>query len=64
MSKLDIAQQDLKAGHLDAACGSLGAFVIGVNVQSGKRFGAVQAAELIAEATAIGQSIGCQRGVP
>ena len=51
MAKLVPAQHNLDAGHLEAACGSLGAFISTVDAQSRKKFDAAEAAKLTAEAT-------------
>jgi hypothetical protein len=63
MAKLLPAQHNLDAGHLEAACGSLGAFISTVDAQNRKKFDAAEAAKLITEATAISESVGCRRTV-
>jgi hypothetical protein len=52
LAKLGVAQRKLDAGNRQAACGSLGAFANEVQAQG-------QAAELIDEATAIRELLGC-----
>lgn len=59
LAKLDAAQRNLDAGHLQAACGSPGAYTNEVHAQSHHRLDGHQAAELIAVATAIRQLLGC-----
>jgi YVTN family beta-propeller protein len=62
LKKLTGAQKKLDAGHLHGACGKLGAFVNQVRAQSGKKIDADDADELIAEATAVRESLGCGAG--
>jgi hypothetical protein len=62
LKKLTGAQKNLDAGHLHGACGKLGAFVNQVRAQSGKKIDADDADELIAEATAVRESLGCGAG--
>jgi len=62
MAEVLAAQQNLHAGHLGAACGSLGAFVNVVEAQNRNKFDPTQAAALIVQATAINQAVGCRRG--
>jgi hypothetical protein len=59
LAKLGVAQRKLDAGNRRAACGSLGAFGNEVDALSKHRLNGDQAAELIAEATEIGQLLGC-----
>jgi hypothetical protein len=59
LAKLGAAQQDVDAGRLEAACGSLGAYSNQVQAQSDHKLAGDQAAELIAEATAIRELVGC-----
>jgi hypothetical protein len=61
MAKLVPAQHNLDAGHLEAACGRLGAFISTVDAQNRKKFDAADAAKLTAEATVISESVGCRR---
>jgi hypothetical protein len=64
MATLVPAQHNLAAGHLGAACGTLGAFISTVDARNGKKIYAADAAKLIAEATAISESVGCRRRAP
>jgi hypothetical protein len=59
LAKLGAAQRDVDAGRLEAACGSLGAYSNQVQAQSDHKLAGDQAAELIAEATAIRELVGC-----
>jgi len=63
MAKLVPAQHNLVAGHLEAACGRLNAFISTVDAQNRKKFDAAETAKLIAEATVISESVGCRRTV-
>jgi hypothetical protein len=62
LAKLEAAQRNLDAGHLEAACGSLGAYSNQVHAQSDHTLSGDQAAALIAEATAIRELVGCGAG--
>jgi hypothetical protein len=59
IAKLGAAQRNVDAGHLEAACGSLGAYGNQVQAQSDHALDGDQAAELIAEATAVRELLGC-----
>jgi len=59
LAKLGVAQRKADAGNSRAACGPLGAFVSTVKAQSGQKIDAADAAQLIADATAVGESLGC-----
>jgi hypothetical protein len=63
ISKLVTTQNRLSAGQLEAACGSFSAFISALNTQNGKKFVAANAAELIARAMTISESVGCRLGV-
>jgi hypothetical protein len=62
LAKLGAAQRKLDAGNRQAACGSLGAFGNEADALSRNRLDSAQSAELIAEATAIRQLVGCGAG--
>jgi virginiamycin B lyase len=62
LAKLGAAQRNVDAGDLEAACGSLGAYSNQVHAQSDHTLDGDQAAELIAEATAIRELLGCSAG--
>jgi hypothetical protein len=62
LAKLGAAQRNVDAGDLEAACGSLGAYSNQVDAQSDHTLVGDQAAELIAEATAIRELLGCSAG--
>src|SRR6266404_3458135 len=57
--KLQAAASALDRGNIQAACGSLGAFLNEVNAQEGKKLTAAQADLLKAEATRIRAVLGC-----
>jgi hypothetical protein len=63
IAALVAAQQSLDAHRLDAACSSLDAFIERAAVQNGKMLDGAYAAELVAEAAAISESVGCRRTV-
>ena len=63
MAKLVPAQHNLAAGHFEAACGGLGAFISAVDGRNGQKLDAAEAAKLIAEANAISEAVGCRRTV-
>lgn len=46
-------------GHRQGACGSLGAYINQVRAQTGKKLAAASAEDLVAEATAVRDSLGC-----
>ena len=50
----------LDAGGLQAACGSLGAYINEVRAQTDKRLDSNQAADLVADATVIRELLGCR----
>lgn len=62
LAKLTGAQRDLAAGNTDGACAKLAAFIHQVSAQSGKKIDADDAEELIAEAQAVRESLGCGGG--
>ena len=57
--KLQGAASALDRGNIQAACGSLGAFLNEVNAQTGKQLTTAQADLLIAEAARIRAALGC-----
>jgi hypothetical protein len=59
LSQLGAAGASLERGNTDAACGQLGAFINTVSAQSGKHLTEEQAANLIAAASQIRDSLGC-----
>ena len=59
LAKLGAAQANLDVGHLQAACNSLGAYINEVRAQTDRRLEGGPAAELIGDATAIRQLLGC-----
>src|SRR5678815_2959049 len=59
LAKLGAAQANLDAGHLQAACNSLGAYVNEVGAQTDRRLDGGTAGELVGDATAIRQLVGC-----
>ena len=59
LAKLKGAQRKLDADHLNGACGSLGAYINEVRAQSGKKLEAAYAEDLIVEATAVRDAVGC-----
>ena len=59
LAKLGAAQRNVDAGRLEAACGSLGAFGNQVHAESDHRLTGDQAAELVADAAAIRELVGC-----
>jgi hypothetical protein len=64
IAALMAAQQKLDARRLDAACSSsLAAFIESAAAQNENTLDAAHAAELVAEATAISESVGCRRTV-
>ena len=60
LAKLGAAQRNLDAGGLQAACGSLGAYINEVRAQTDKRLDSDQAADLVADATVIRELLGCR----
>jgi hypothetical protein len=62
LAKLEGAQRKLDAGHIQGACGSLGAYINEVRAQTGKKLETAYAEELIPDATAIRESLGCGPG--
>ena len=62
LAKLGVVERKLDAGNRQGACGSLGAFGNELDALSGKRLDGALAAELVAEATAIRQLVGCDAG--
>jgi Low-density lipoprotein receptor repeat class B len=62
LAKLDAAERSFDAGHRDAACGILGAYLHAVEAQSGHKLDVAPAAGLIADATAMRQALGCGAG--
>jgi hypothetical protein len=58
-AKLEGAQRTFDAGHLNGACGSLGAYINQVRAQSGKRLEAAYAEDLILEAIGVRDALGC-----
>ncbi|MET1081870.1 MAG: hypothetical protein ABWY12_02305 [Burkholderiales bacterium] len=60
LAKLGAAQRNLDAGGLQAACGSLGAYINEVRAQTDKRLDGDQAADLVADATVIRELLGCR----
>jgi hypothetical protein len=62
LAKLGAAERKLDAGNRQAACGSLGAFGNEIRALSGRTLDRALGAELIAEATAIRQLVGCGAG--
>jgi hypothetical protein len=62
LAKLGAAQRDVDAGHIEAACGSLGAYGNQVRALSDHMLDGDQAAELIAQAAAIRELVGCGEG--
>jgi virginiamycin B lyase len=59
LAKLEGAQRKVDADHLNGACGSLGAYVNEVRAQSGKKLEAAYAEDLILEAIAVQDALGC-----
>ena len=59
LAKLEGAQRKFDAGHLEGACGGLGAYINEVRAQSGKKLEAAYAEDLIVEATAVADALGC-----
>jgi hypothetical protein len=59
LAKLGAAQMNLDAEDLEAACGSLGAYINEVYAQTDHRLDGDQAADLVDDATAISQLLGC-----
>ena len=59
LAKLEGAQRKVDADHLNGACGSLGAYVNEVRAQSGKKLEAAYAQDLIVEAIAVQDALGC-----
>ena len=59
VAKLGAAQRNLDAEDLEAACGGLGAYINQVHAQTDHRLVGDQAADLVADATAICQLLGC-----
>jgi len=57
--KLQGAASALDRGNIEAACGTLGAFLNEVNAQSGKKLTADLAAQMTADATRIRGLLGC-----
>ena len=58
--KLQAAARALDGGNIQAACGSLGAFLNEMNAQEGKKLTAAQAGSLNDEATRIRAVLGCR----
>jgi hypothetical protein len=59
LAKLGAAQRKLDGGHHQGACGSLGASINQVEAQSGKQLAAASAEDLVAEAAAVRDALGC-----
>jgi hypothetical protein len=59
LKKLTGAQRNLDADDLDGACDKLASFLDQVRAQSGKKIDAADADDLIAEAEAVRESLGC-----
>jgi virginiamycin B lyase len=59
LAKLEGAQRKVDADHLNGACGSLGAYVNEVRAQTGKKLEAAYAEDLILEAIAVQDALGC-----
>ena len=59
LDKIELAQAYLAVPDVESACGVLGAFINQVNAQSGKKVPVEQAEQLIADAQAIRDAIGC-----
>jgi hypothetical protein len=60
LKKLTNAQRNADADKLNGACGKLGAFIHQVKAQSGKKIAAGDADDLITEAGALRESLGCR----
>ena len=59
LAKLDAGQEALEAGDQDGACARLAAYINQVEAQSGKKIYSASADGLIAHATAVARSLGC-----
>jgi hypothetical protein len=59
LKKLNGAQKNLDHGNTVGACDKLASFIDQVGSQSGKKIGADDAQELIDEAEAVRDSLGC-----
>ena len=59
LAKLENAQRKVDAGHSQGACGSLGAYINEVKAQAGKKLEPAYAQALVADATAVRDSLGC-----
>jgi hypothetical protein len=59
LAKLGVAQRKADASNSRAACGPPGCMRTTVKAQSGKKIDAADAAQLIADATAAGEALGC-----
>jgi hypothetical protein len=62
LAKLDAAERAVDAADREAGCDSLNAYLHEVEAQSGHKLDAAPAAGLIADVTAIRQSLGCGAG--
>ena len=60
LAKLQAGQAALDAGDHDGACASLQAYLNQVDAQTGKKIYPASAEGLIAHATAVGTSLGCE----
>jgi hypothetical protein len=59
LAKLHAAEKAEEAGNINAECGDLQAFINESNAQSGKKLTEEQANQIIAEATALRELLGC-----
>jgi hypothetical protein len=59
LAKLNAAIKADEAGNINAECGDLQAFINESNAQSGKKLTEAQANQIIAEATALRELLGC-----
>ena len=59
LAKLESAQRKRDAGHIEGACGSLGAYINEVKAQNGKKLETAYAEALIADAMAVRDALGC-----
>jgi len=59
LAKLDGAEKNIASGDTAGACGKLTSFIKQVKAQSGKKIPAAAAADLIADAEAVRESLGC-----
>ena len=62
LKKLTGAQRNLDADDLAGACDKLASFISHVGAQSGKKTATAEAKELIHEASAVRESVGCGGG--